>query len=201
MSTHSQGPWGDPEPPDWSHGPQLLPHSPMASWPSLLWVPPPGGYVPRGGAEGALLWQPAAPKVGTRCHGNAVPKEERGGRVSWQRLPGMGMLGGAWVGTVMGTQPQHCQSSCAPHSGSHRDPLPCTLGTPNPKVPCSHTPILPHPTGPGGGERRHSSPRWPLGPHHSPRKLRDTGAQAGMRCRDSARAQNPGPGQRIPSQD
>lgn len=84
------------------------------------------------------------------------------------------------------------QGPTALHPG---DPLSFTLGTPRPapwgspalslKIPCPCTPILPHPTAPGVGERRHSSPQWPLGPHRVSRNLRDTGARAGMRCRDT----------------
>lgn len=156
-----------------------------------------------GGREGALLWQPAAPKVGTRCHGNVVPKEERGGRVSWQRLPGLGMLGGHGWGQRWGHGPS--TASPALHTQGHTGTLgPAPWGPPAllPEGPLSPQPHPAPSNWPWGGERSHSSPQWPLGPHHMFRNLRDTGAQAGMRRRDtvpelSTVAEDPKPGLRL----
>lgn len=137
IGTHSQGPWGGPEPPDWSHGPQLLPQSRSVTALSAMGVPT-RGLCPTGGRGGGVAVATSCSQSGDPLPWQCGAQGGKGGAGVMATAARHGDAGGARVGTVMGTQPQHCWSSCSPHSGSHRDPWPCTLGTP-----CPHTPSCP----------------------------------------------------------
>lgn len=129
------------------------------------------------------MWCPRR-KGGGGCHGNGCP--------AWGCWGGMGGDSNGDMAPalpVLHSTPRVTQGPSALH---HGDPLPCSL-----KVPCPHSPILPHPTGLGRREETqltpmalgpsahvqepqgHRGPGWDEVQGHSPRaQHRGRGSQA-----------------------
>lgn len=154
----------------WGHGP------PAMGCPHWVCVPP----ILSHGRGGMLLWQRIAPKKGSRCHGNALSKEEGGGDCHGNGCPAQGCAVGRWL-AVEGTrgrtrQGQEHSRSTACHPGPHMwgippsgslsllpmDPVPTLRTLLSLSTPCSWAPSLPHPCKCWGAQlRAETHPTWP----------------------------------------
>lgn len=156
---------------------------------------PTRGLCPTGGGRGRCCGNQLLPKWGPVAMAMWCPRRKGGGGCHGNGCPAWGCWGG------MGGD---SDGDMAPALPVLRSTLRVTQG-PSALLPEGPLSPQPHPAPsnwPWGGERSHSSPQWPLGPHHMFRNLRDTGAQAGMRRRDtvpelSTVAEDPKPGLRL----
>lgn len=140
--------------------------------PPAIRCPPPS--CPTGGRGGMLLWQRAAPKEGSRHHGNALPKEEGGAAAMATAARHRDVLGPAAAGEGQGW-------------GQGRGHGPGTASPPDPHArgePPSGPPSL---AGPGGGKQPGGTAparmALALDTCHVPGDLGDPGDGAGTRRR------------------